>query len=504
MNKEIDIIQLLEEAFANEEQTKLEEIGTVVRVGDNIASVYGLNGALYGEIIRFETGDQGIALDLDEHFVSVVLLDKTNSVSEHTKAFRTEKTLHIPVGEKIIGRVVNARGLAIDGLGPIQTDTTRPIEREAPGIIQRKPINRPFETGIIAIDALIPIGRGQRELLVGNRSTGKTSIVLDIILNQHDKNVVCIYVSIGHKQADTARIINLLEQNNAMEYSIVVTADAHDSALHQFISPYTACAIGEYFMDQGRDVLIIYDDLSNHAVAYRELSLLLRRPPGREAYPGDIFYIHSRLLERAAQLSDALGGGSLTALPVAQLQGDDIAAYIPTNLISITDGQILLDSNLFNQGVRPAINIGLSVSRVGGAAQYPATKKLAGQLRLELAQYEDLQAFLQFGSELDKESKQKLDRGQRAVELIKQNRYDLYSFANQTILLFLLNYGYLDKFKLEDIHDVTQKFSSFIKEMYNELYTQIASTHVLSDQTLSKLKTIADDFCTVFRHSNND
>jgi F-type H+-transporting ATPase subunit alpha len=502
MKKEIDIIQLLEEAFSNDNQTKLEEVGTVVRIGDNIASVYGLNGALYGEVIRFETGDQGVALDLDEHFVSVVLLDRANSVSEHTKAFRTGKTFHIPVGEKVIGRVINARGLAIDGLGPIDTHEFRPIEREAPGIIQRKPINKPFETGIIAIDALVPIGKGQRELIVGSRSTGKTSIVLDIILNQHDKNIICIYVSIGHKQADTARIINLLEQNNAMDYTVVVTADAYDSALHQFFAPYTACTLGEYFMDQGKDVLVIYDDLSNHAVAYRELSLLLRRPPGREAYPGDIFYIHSRLLERAAQLSDERGGGSLTALPIAQIQGDDIAAYIPTNLISITDGQILLDSNLFNQGIRPAINVGLSVSRVGGAAQYPATKKLAGQLRLELAQYDDLQAFLQFGSELDKESKQKLDRGQRAIELIKQQRYDLYSFTHQTILLFLLNHGYLDKFKTEDVAEISQKFTSFVKEMYTDVYTSIAKTHQLSDQTLSQLKAIADDFCMVFRHSN--
>jgi len=504
IKNKIDIISILEQAFSDEEQTKLEEIGTVVRITDNIASVYGLNNALYGEVIRFETGDQGVALDLDEHFVSVVMLDRNNTVSEHTKAFRTGKTFHVPVGPELLGRTINARGVPVDGLGSLNTTKERPIEREAPGIIQRKPISKPFETGIIAIDALIPIGKGQRELLVGGRSTGKTSIVLDIILNQHDKNIICIYVSIGHKQSDTARIISLLEQNNAMEYSIVVSADAQESALNQFFAPYTACTIGEYFMDQGRDVLIVYDDLSNHAVAYRELSLLLRRPPGREAYPGDIFYIHSRLLERAAQLSDNLGGGSLTALPVAQIQGDDIAAYIPTNLISITDGQILLDSTLFNQGIRPAINIGLSVSRVGGAAQYPATKKLAGQLRLELAQYEDLQAFLQFGSELDKDSRQKLERGQRAVELIKQHRYELYSFANQTILLFLLNFGYLDNFNLNRIAEITQKFASFIKEMYSDHYAQLAKTHVLSDEMIKELKELADDFCAIFTAKNSE
>ena len=503
VKKEVDIIGLLEKAFSEEGQSELQEIGSVVRIGDGIASVYGLTNAIYGELITFDTGDQGVALDLDEHFVSVVLLDKSNKVAEHTQAYRTGAVFQVPVGECLLGRTINARGIPLDGLGSLGATETRPIEREAPGIIDRKPINRPFETGIIAIDTLVPIGKGQRELLVGGRSTGKTSIVLDIILNQKNKDVICIYVSIGHKQADTAKIVDLLEQHGAIDYSIIIAADAYDSALNQFFAPYSGCSIGEYFMDMGRDVLIIYDDLSNHAVAYRELALLLRRPPGREAYPGDIFYIHARLLERAGQLSDALGAGSLTALPIVQLQGDDIAAYIPTNLISITDGQILLDTNLFNQGIRPAINIGLSVSRVGGAAQYPATKMLAGKLRLELAQFEDLQAFLQFGSELDKTSRQKLDRGHRAIELIKQARYDLYSFVDQTLAIFLLRMQFLDQFKLEEISDVARKFATFIEQMHNSIYTNIIKTKAISKSDTDQLKTIADDFCLIFSKSNN-
>lgn len=503
VKKEVDIIGLLEQAFSEEGQSELKEMGSVVRVGDGIASVYGLTNAIYGELITFETGDQGVALDLDEHFVSVVLLDKSTNVVEHTQAYRTGKAFQVPVGECLLGRTINARGIPLDGLGSLGAKETRAIEREAPGIMDRKPISRPFETGIIAIDTLVPIGKGQRELLVGGRSTGKTSIVLDTILNQKDKNVICIYVSIGHKQADTARIVDLLEQHGAIDYSIIIAADAYDSALNQFFAPYAGCAIGEYFMDKGRDVLVVYDDLSNHAVAYRELALLLRRPPGREAYPGDIFYIHARLLERAGQLNDSLGGGSLTALPVVQLQGDDIAAYIPTNLISITDGQILLDTNLFNQGVRPAINVGLSVSRVGGAAQYPATKMLAGQLRLELAQFDDLQAFLQFGSELDKSSKQKLDRGKRAIELIKQARYDLHSFANQTLFIFLLRMEYLDQFKLEDISNVSKKFANFIEQMHNDLYVEIQTTKTLTAKTIDKLKPIAEDFCLIFARSHD-
>ena len=503
VKKEVNIMGLLEQAFSEEGQSELQEIGSVVRVGDGIASVYGLTGAIYGELITFDTGDQGVALDLDEHFVSVVLLDKTSNVVEHTQAFRTGAAFQVPVGECLLGRTINARGIPLDGLGALGATETRPIEREAPGIINRKPINRPFETGIIAIDTLVPIGKGQRELLVGGRSTGKTSIVLDIILNQKNKNVICIYVSIGHKQADTAKIVDLLEQQGAIEYSIIIAADAYDSALNQFFAPYAGCSIGEYFMDKGRDVLIVYDDLSNHAVAYRELALLLRRPPGREAYPGDIFYIHARLLERAGQLSDPLGAGSLTALPVAQLQGDDIAAYIPTNLISITDGQILLDTNLFNEGIRPAINIGLSVSRVGGAAQYPATKMLAGQLRLDLAQFEELQAFLQFGSELDKSSRQKLDRGHRAIELMKQARYDLHSFADQTLFIFLLRMEFLDRFNLEEVSDVAKKFADFIEKMHNKMYLEIQETKTLHPRNIDQLKIIAEDFCLIFTQSNN-
>lgn len=497
-NKDIDVLSLLERAFAEQDSSDLESIGTVVRVGDGIARVHGLEHVVFGEMVRFDGGNYGIALDLDEHFVSVALVNNIIPVVEHERVFRTNEIAQIPVGNQLLGRTINASGIPLDGKGPLETTEFRPIERTAPGIADRKPVSRPFETGIMVIDTIIPIGKGQRELLVGSRSTGKTSIVLDVILNQKGKDVICIYVSIGHKLADTAKIIDLLERNDAMSYTIVLTADANDSALHQFFSPYAGCAIGEYFMDQGKDVLVVYDDLSNHAVAYRELSLLLRRPPGREAYPGDIFYIHSRLLERAGQLSDALGGGSLTAIPIVQLQGDDVAAYIPTNLISITDGQIVLDIGLFNQGVRPAVNVGLSVSRVGGSAQYVITKKMTAQLRLELAQYEDLQAFLQFGSELDKESRQRIERGQRAIEVIKQKRHDLHSFTDQTLFLFLLKNGCLDQFKLDTVGDVIRKFASFVKQMHGSVYTEIESTHDISEKTRTALLKIAEDFCFGF------
>jgi F-type H+-transporting ATPase subunit alpha len=399
--------------------------------------------------------------------------------------------------------VINASGQPLDGMGAIECSEARPIEREAPGIIARKSVNRPLETGITVVDALVPIGKGQRELLVGGRNSGKTAVAIDTILNQKGKDVVCIYVSIGHKQADTARLVDTLERHDAMSFTTIVAADAHDSALHQFFAPYVGCTIAEYFMDAGRDVLVVYDDLSNHAVAYRELSLLLRKPPGREAYPGDIFYVHSRLLERAGQLSDELGGGSMTALPIVQLQGDDLAAYIPTNLISITDGQIVFDTNLFNQGSRPAVNVGLSVSRVGGAAQTPVIKKMAGQLKLEIAQFEELQAFIQFGSELDKTSRERIERGHRAMELIKQGRYAPRDRAEQAFSLFLLQKGFLDKFGVDSLGDVTSKFISFMREMHGEIYQEIESAGALSEQSLSTLEHVAQEFCFAFSREHS-
>jgi F-type H+-transporting ATPase subunit alpha len=375
-------------------------------------------------------------LDLSEDFLSAILLDNSTTVIEGETVSRTGTVFSIPVGEGLLGRVVSAVGKPIDSLGALKTDELMQIERSAPGIIDRAPINESLETGITCIDSLIPIGKGQRELLIGNRSTGKTTIVIDTILHQKNKSVICIYVSIGHKQSHTARIIHELEKHGAMDYTVIVDADAKETALNQYLAPYTGCTIGEYFMNKGQNALVIYDDLSNHAIAYRELSLLLRRPPGREAYPGDIFYIHSRLLERAGKMHERFGGGSLTAIPIIQTQGDDISAFIPTNLISITDGQIFLDTQLFNNGIRPAINIGLSVSRVGGAAQTKAIKKVSAALKLELAQYNELLAFEQFGSELDKSSQRSLERGRRAIEILKQSERQTFSFVDQCIFLF--------------------------------------------------------------------
>ncbi|MBU4269668.1 F0F1 ATP synthase subunit alpha [Candidatus Dependentiae bacterium] len=498
VKKETDIISLLERALAEKPQENLEEVGTVIKVGDGICKIYGLTNAVYGELIEFERGSLGIVLDLDEDYVSVVLLESDISVIEQEVARRTGDVFRIPVGFGLLGRVINSVGKPLDSLGEIKNDDFFPIEKIAPGIVQRVPVNSSLETGITVIDALIPIGKGQRELLIGNRSTGKTSIILDIIKHQKDKNVICIYVSIGHKQANTARIVYQLEKFQAMDYTIIVDADAKETALDQYLAPYSGCAIGEYFMKQGRDVLIIYDDLSKHAIAYRELSLLLRRPPGREAYPGDIFYIHSRLLERAGKISKELGGGSLTAIPIAQTQDEDISAYIPTNLISITDGQIFLDTNLFNNGIRPAVNIGLSVSRVGSAAQSKAIKKVAGALKLEIAQYNELLAFAQFGSELDKASQKALDRGRRAVEILKQNEYETYSFVDQSLFLFLLKENYLDDLDYSKIKAFVLEFASYFKATFKNSYDNILQSGELSDKNILEIRKAIDEFKLIF------
>jgi F-type H+/Na+-transporting ATPase subunit alpha len=499
LEKATDLISILEKSLQGEPQKSFEEIGTVIKVGDGITKIYGLSNAAYGEIVNFEGGNRGMILDLDEDYVSAVLLDNSISVVEQEIAKRTGKVLQVPVGEELIGRVLSPIGEARDALGKISTKTQKSTEKIAPSIVKRTPVCQSLETGIMVIDSLIPIGKGQRELLIGNRSTGKTTIVLDAILHQKGKNVICIYVSIGHKQSTTAKVISLLEQHDALSYSIVVEANAQDTAINQYLAPYTGCTIGEYFMEQGKDVLIIYDDLSSHAISYRELSLLLRRPPGREAYPGDIFYIHSRLLERACKLSDEFGGGSLTAIPIIQTQGDDISAYIPTNLISITDGQIFLDTNLFNTGMRPAVNIGLSVSRVGGNAQTKAIKKVTATLKLDLAQYEELLAFAQFGSELDSASQKTLDRGKRATELLlKQPQHETYSFVDQTIFLFLLKEDLLDSLKLKDIKPFATQFASYVKEIYSDVYNKIKESENLDDITAQKLKAISHEFQKTF------
>ncbi len=502
LNRETDLISLLEKSLSEQPQEKLDEVGTVIKIGDGIATIYGLSNAVYGELIKFENGNQGIVLDLKEDYVSVVLLNNTISVNEQEIAKRTGNVLSVPVGKELLGRVINAIGNPIDKLDPIKTSVKMPIEQIAPGIVDRTPVHQPLETGITLIDSLIPIGKGQRELLIGNRNTGKTSIAISMILNQKDKNVICIYVNIGQKQVNTAKIVNILEQHDALKYSIIINADAKDSAIDQFLAPYTGCTIGEYLAKQGHDVLIIYDSLSNHAIAYRELSLLLRRPPGREAYPGDIFYIHSRLLERAAKFSKEMGNGSLTAIPIIQTQGDDITAYIPTNLISITDGQIFLDTNLFNKGIRPAVNIGLSVSRVGGAAQTKAIKKIAGSLKLELAQYEGLQAFAQFGSELDRASQRAIDRGIRAIELLKQTQQQTYSLADEVIFLVLLEESFLNDLELSDIKSFADQCASYINKVYPETYNIILETQELSHETLEKIKRHASEYKFSFLKSN--
>jgi len=499
VEKSTDLVSLLEQSLGGKPTEKLDEIGNVIKVGDGISKVYGLTNAVFGELINFEGGNQGIALDLDEDYVSVVLLNPELPVAERETATRTGDVFRIPVGDKLLGRIINATGKPLDALGKIEYDELRPIENTAPGIMMRTPVHQSLETGITAIDGLIPIGKGQRELLIGNRSTGKTAIAIDTILHQKGKNVICIYVSIGQKQSTTAKMVSLLEQHEALKYTIIVNATAKDSAINHYFAPYAGCTIGEYFMNKGKDVLIIYDDLSKHAIAYRELSLLLRRPPGREAYPGDIFYIHSRLLERSAKLSVEHGGGSLTAIPIIQTQGDDISAYIPTNLISITDGQIFLDTNLFNTGIRPAVNVGLSVSRVGGKAQTKAIKKMSGMLKLDLAQYEELLAFAQFGSELDKSSQKALDRGRRAIEILKQPLRETYSFVHQAIFLLLLKENFLDQLNLEDVKPFAVQFASYVEETTPDLYNKILKSLDITDDQVDEIRKTATKFIVLFK-----
>ncbi|MBV8069278.1 MAG: F0F1 ATP synthase subunit alpha [Acidobacteriaceae bacterium] len=472
----------------------VSETGSVIAVGDGIARVYGLQNAMAGELIEFGPQTVGIALNLEESQVGVVLLGDYSGIKEGDQARRTGRIMSVPVGEAMIGRVVDALGKPIDGKGDIHTDQYNPLERLAPGVVHRQPVKQPLQTGIKAIDAMVPIGRGQRELIIGDRQTGKTTIALDTIINQRGQGVTCIYVAIGQKRSTVAQVVHTLEEHGAMEYTVVVAATASDPAPMQYIAPYAGCAIGEYFRDSQRHALCIYDDLSKHAAAYREISLLLRRPPGREAFPGDVFYLHSRLLERAAKLSDEKGGGSLTALPFIETQAGDVSAYIPTNVISITDGQIYLETDLFNSNVRPAINVGLSVSRVGGSAQIKAMRSVAGTLRLELAQYRNLEAFAQFGSDLDKASQDQLSRGKRWVEVLKQPPYSPIPVEKQVAILFAGGNGFLDDLPVDQIGRFEAELYSYLDGSQPELLKTIREKKELNDDTKGQLKAALTEF----------
>ena len=463
------------------------ETGTVLIVGDGIARVSGLTNCMSGELLEFEDGTFGMAQNLEENSVSVVLFGSDQGISEGQTVKRTGKVVSVPVGEAMIGRVVNAIGQPIDGAGPIETTEYRPVESPAPGICDRQPVKEPLQTGIKAIDSMIPIGRGQRELIIGDRQTGKTTIATDTILNQKGKDVICIYVAIGQKRSTVASLVAELQAGGAMDYTIVVAATASETSPLQYIAPYSGCAMGEYFMNKGKHVLIIYDDLSKHAVAYRALSLLIRRPPGREAYPGDVFYLHSRLLERAAKLSDEKGGGSLTALPIIETQAGDVSACIPTNVISITDGQIYLETEMFNAGFRPAINAGLSVSRVGGSAQIKAMKKIAGPIRTDLAQYRELAAFAQFGSELDDDTKERLDQGERIRKILKQPQYQPLPVEKQVAIIYAAVKKHLLDLPVDQILDFQKELFELIDTKYPEIFTSIAETKVMDDATEEKL-----------------
>lgn len=480
-----EISALIKEQIKNYEQViETTSVGTVIKVYDGIALVHGLDDAMAGELLEFPNEVYGMALNLEKDYVGVILFDSSSKIKEGDVVKTTHRILQVPVGEALIGRVVNALGQPLDNQGEIKTDHFRPVEKKASGVMDRQSVKQPLKTGIKIIDALVPIGRGQRELIIGDRQTGKTAIAIDTILNQKNENVICIYVAIGQKESTVANVIETLKANDAMKYSIVVSASASFPAPLLYLAPYTGVTMAEEFMYNGKDVLIIYDDLSKHAVAYRELSLLLKRPPGREAFPGDVFYLHSRLLERAAKLSDKLGGGSITALPIIETQAGDISAYIPTNVISITDGQIFLQTELFYSGIRPAVSAGLSVSRVGGSAQIKAVKKVSGTLRLDLASYKELEAFTQFGSDLDEATKAKLERGKRTVEILKQNLHESVSSEKLALIIYTLTHGYLDDVEMEEILPYEKAFYRYLdtNEEANALIKEIEQTKDLPEQ----------------------
>lgn len=478
---------------------RLESVGTVLQIGDGIAIVYGLDDCMIGEIVEFPGQNYGLALNLEEDSVGVVLFGPEKDIREGDTVKRTGRICQVPVGDALLGRVVNALGIPIDAKGPIATNKYRPVEAHAPNVIQRQPVNKPLQTGIKAIDSMIPIGRGQRELIIADRQTGKTAIAIDTIINQKNKDVICIYVAIGQKMSSVAAVADTLVKYGAMDYTIIVSASSRATAPLQYIAPYSGCAIAEEFMYAGKDVLIVYDDLSKHAQAYRQLSLLLRRPPGREAYPGDIFYLHSRLLERAAKLSDDLGGGSMTALPVIETQAGDISSYIPTNVISITDGQIYLETDLFYSGVRPAVNVGLSVSRVGGNAQTKAMKQVAGRLRLDLAQYRELITFTQFGSELDKTTQAQLTRGERMVELLKQGQYEPLPISKQVMIMYAGTNGFLDEIPAPSVRKFEREFYQYMDNAHPDIGREIENRMILSDEIKKRLDAAITSFRDEFK-----
>lgn len=497
-----EITGIIKEQIKNySSKIELSDTGTVVTVGDGIAKVHGLDKCMSGELLEFEGGVYAMALNLERDFVGAVMLGSDVNIKEGDTVKRTGRIMSVPVGEELLGRVVNSLGQAIDGKGPILTDKTMPIERTALGIITRKSVNRPLQTGIKAIDSMIPIGRGQRELIIGDRQTGKTAIALDTIINQKGQNVICIYVAIGQKRSTVANVVETLEKNGAMDYTIVVSATASELAPLQYIAPYSGCAMGEYFLEQGKDVLCVYDDLSKHAVAYRTLSLLLKRPPGREAYPGDVFYLHSRLLERACNLNENYGGGSLTALPIIETQAGDVSAYIPTNVISITDGQIFLETDLFNSGVRPAVNPGISVSRVGGAAQIKAMKKVSGSLKLLYSQYRELQSFSQFGSDLDKDTKERLAQGERIVEVLKQGKTSPLDVEKQVVIIYAVVNNYLKNIRVEDIAEFEKDLFVYIDETHPDIFSSIRETGELTKENEQAIKDVLAEYSQKFLQS---
>ena len=494
-----EISSIIKQQIKNyENKVEQTETGTIILVGDGIAKAHGLENCMSNELLEFENGEYGMALNLEENVVSIVMLSNTSDIKEGSVVKRTGEVVSVPVGEKMIGRVVNALGQPVDGKGPIDYKEVRPIESEAPGIIKRKSVSVPLQTGIKAIDSMIPIGRGQRELIIGDRQTGKTSIAVDTIINQKKENVICIYVAIGQKNSTVAQLADTLSRAGAMDYTVIVSATASELAPLQYIAPYSGCAIGEYFMAQGKDVLIVYDDLSKHAVAYRALSLLIRRPPGREAYPGDVFYLHSRLLERAARVSEEYGGGSITALPIIETQAGDVSAYIPTNVISITDGQIFLESELFHSGIMPAVNPGISVSRVGGNAQIKAMKKVAGSLKLLYSQYRELQSFAQFGSDLDADTKDRLALGERIVEILKQDKNSPMPVELQVAVIFATVNGYLKNVEVRDVKKYEKELCVFLKNKYDDLLSDIKTTGDLSKENTAVLEKALDEFSQNF------
>ena len=492
------LIQKQIEGF--EEGIELKETGRVISVGDGIARIYGLGNAMAGELLEFPGGLSGMVLNLEEDNVGAVLLGRDDNIKEGDEVKRTGRIMQVPIGPEMVGRVVDGLGQPIDGKGPIKTDKFGPIERVAPGVIDRKSVHEPMQTGIKAIDGMIPVGRGQRELIIGDRQTGKTAVAIDAIINQKGQNMFCIYVAVGQKRSTVARVVKTLEEHGAMKYTIVVSASASDPAPMQFIAPYAGCAMGEYFRDNGQHCLIVYDDLSKQAAAYRQLSLLLRRPPGREAYPGDVFFLHSRLLERSAKVSDELGAGSMTALPIIETQAGDVSAYIPTNVISITDGQIFLETDLFYSGVRPAINVGLSVSRVGGSAQIKGMKQVAGQLRLDLAQYREMAAFAQFGSDLDAATQAQLHRGERLVELLKQGQYKPLTVVQQIVSIFSGVRGLVDDVPVASIQKFESGLINFMEEKHQALMNKIAEAKKLDDDSESQLKAAIEEFKDLFQN----